>query len=50
MTKPIFDNLPDLAPPTPPARRSSSRRPLAGMPVPLHPGAARYFKEKGVMK
>ena len=21
---------------------------LSGMPVPLHPGAARYFKEKGL--
>ena len=31
-------------------RRSSSKSALTGMPVPLHPGAERYFKEKGVMK
>ena len=25
-------------------------RALAGMPIPLHPGAERYFREKGVLK
>ncbi len=23
---------------------------LVGMPIPLHPGAEKYFKEKGVLK
>ena len=34
--------------PTPPPRRSSRDKALVGMPVPLHPGAERYYRENGL--
>ncbi|WP_186418586.1 TAXI family TRAP transporter solute-binding subunit [Bosea sp. CS1GBMeth4] len=48
MTKAIFENLPDLAAAHAAARAIKLESALEGMPVPLHPGAARYFKEKGM--
>lgn len=48
MTKAIFENLPDLAAAHAAARAIKLDSALEGMPVPLHPGAARYFKEKGL--
>lgn len=48
MTKAIFENLPDLAAAHAAARSIKLENALEGMPVPLHPGAARYFKEKGL--
>ena len=43
-----FENLPDLAAAHAAARSIKLESALEGMPVPLHPGAARYFKEKGL--
>ncbi len=43
----VFRNSPPLT------RRpvtSSSKAPSPGMPVPMHPGAQKYFDEKGVKK
>ena len=34
----------------PHVRIEAKRRALEGMPVPLHPGAEKYYKEVGVMK
>jgi TRAP transporter TAXI family solute receptor len=48
MTKAIFENLPDLAAAHAAARSIKLENALDGMPLPLHPGAARYFKEKGL--
>lgn len=48
MTKAVFDSLPDLAAAHAAARSIKLESALEGMPVPLHPGAARYFKEKGL--
>lgn len=48
MTKAVFENLPDLAAAHAAARSIKLESALEGMPVPLHPGAARYFKEKGL--
>jgi TRAP transporter TAXI family solute receptor len=48
MTKTIYDNLGDLAAAHAAARSIKLENALEGMPVPLHPGAARYFKEKGL--
>jgi TRAP transporter TAXI family solute receptor len=49
MTKQLFENLPDLVA----AHKAASDIKLAdatkGMPLPLHPGAEKYYKEKGVM-
>ena len=49
MTKAIFENLSDLTAAHAAARAIKLESALEGMPVPLHPGAARYFKEKGLM-
>ena len=48
MTKAVFENLPDLAAAHAAARSIKLENALDGMPLPLHPGAARYFKEKGL--
>jgi uncharacterized protein len=50
MTRLVFDSLPELA--TAHFVGSEIRRETAaaGGPVPLHPGAIRYYKEKGLMK
>ena len=36
--------------PTRPGVRSSWKNALNGMPVPLHPGAERYYREVGLIK
>ncbi|MDK9695129.1 MAG: TAXI family TRAP transporter solute-binding subunit [Siculibacillus sp.] len=50
MTKLTFENLDKLAAAHGAAKSIKLENALAGMPVPLHPGAARWFKEKGVLK
>ncbi len=50
MTKAIFESLPDLQAAHAAAKAIKLESALVGMPVPLHPGAAKYFKEKGVLK
>jgi hypothetical protein len=48
MTKALYENLPDLTAAHAAARAIKLDSALEGMPLPLHPGAARYFKEKGL--
>ena len=48
ITKAIFENLPALQEIHKATREVSLETALKGMGVPLHPGAARYFQEKGV--
>lgn len=48
MTKSIFDNLGELASAHSAGKSITLKGALEGMPVPLHPGAARYFKENGL--
>ena len=50
MTKAIYESLPDLAAAHAAAKDIKLESALAGMPVPMHPGAQRYFNEKGVKK
>jgi TRAP transporter TAXI family solute receptor len=50
MTKAIYESLPELAAAHAAARDIKLENALSGMPVPLHPGAERYFKEKGISK
>uniref|UniRef100_Q07I49 TRAP transporter solute receptor, TAXI family n=1 Tax=Rhodopseudomonas palustris (strain BisA53) TaxID=316055 RepID=Q07I49_RHOP5 len=50
MTKLIFDNLPELANAHAAGKEIKLEKAAANSPVPLHPGAARYYKEKGLMK
>jgi len=48
LTKAIFDNLADLQASHVAAKAISIKDAMKGSPVPFHPGAERYFKEKGV--
>ncbi|MFN3671869.1 MAG: TAXI family TRAP transporter solute-binding subunit [Bosea sp. (in: a-proteobacteria)] len=48
MTKTIYENLGELAAAHAAARSIKLENAIDGMPLPLHPGAARYLKEKGL--
>jgi uncharacterized protein len=50
MTKSLYESLPDLAAAHAAAKDIKLESALIGMPVPMHPGAQRYFDEKGVKK
>ena len=50
MTKQLFENLPEMVAAHKAATAISLKSAMDGMPVPLHPGAARYYKEKGLLK
>ena len=50
MTKSIFENLNELAAAHSAGKAVKLEKALEGMPVPLHPGAEKYFKEKGLIK
>ena len=49
MTKLLFENLPELEASHKAAAQIKLENALTGMPIPLHPGAERYYKEKGLM-
>lgn len=48
ITKTMYENLPFLQAIHPATKAMSLEAAIAGLPVPLHPGAARYFKEQGL--
>ncbi|MGN6536023.1 MAG: TAXI family TRAP transporter solute-binding subunit [Mesorhizobium sp.] len=50
MTKLLFENLDKLAAAHAAAKGIDPAKALEGMPIPLHPGAERYYKEKGLIK
>ncbi len=50
MTKQLFENLDQMVAAHKAAKDISLKDAIAGMPVPLHPGAARYYREKGLIK
>jgi TRAP transporter TAXI family solute receptor len=50
MTKLVFESLPELASAHPAGKEIKLETALAGVPIPLHPGAERYYKEKGLRK
>lgn len=50
MTKLLFENLPELVAAHKAASAISLDGALTGMPVPLHPGAERYYREAGLIK
>ncbi|MFN3973522.1 MAG: TAXI family TRAP transporter solute-binding subunit [Gemmobacter sp.] len=48
ITKTMFENLPFLHAIHPATREISLEAALAGLPMPLHPGAARFYTEQGM--
>ncbi|TWB94829.1 hypothetical protein FBZ93_109269 [Bradyrhizobium macuxiense] len=50
MTKLIYDSLPELANAHAAGKEIKLEAAATGSPVPLHPGAIRYYKEKGLIK
>ncbi len=50
MTKAIFESLPELVNAHVAGKEIKLETAAQGGPAPMHPGAARYFKEKGLMK
>jgi TRAP transporter TAXI family solute receptor len=50
LTKAVYDGLPDLVAAHSAAKEIKLEQAVTGMPVPLHPGAERYFKERGLTK
>jgi uncharacterized protein len=50
MTKAMFENLDAMAAAHVAAKAIKPETAMAGMPVPLHPGAARYYREAGLLK
>ncbi len=50
MTKLLFENLPQMVAAHAAAKLIDPAKALDGMPVPLHPGAERYYKEAGILK
>ncbi len=49
MTKQLFENLPEMVAAHAAAKAISAEKGAAGLPIPLHPGAERYYKEKGLL-
>src|SRR6185437_913789 len=50
MTKLIFESLPELANAHAAGKDIKLESAASGSPIPLHPGAIRYYKEKGLVK
>jgi len=50
MTKSLFDHLDQLVQTDPAAKDIELKRAATGLPVPLHPGAERYYREVGIIK
>ena len=50
MTKALYESLPELSAAHAAAKEIKLQDALSGMPIPVHPGAQRYFDEKGVKK
>lgn len=50
ITKALFENQADLAKAHAKGKELSLEKATKGMSIPLHPGAAKYYKEKGIIK
>jgi hypothetical protein len=50
MTKALWTNLDQLVAAHSAAKAIDIKHALDGMPLPLHPGAEKYYKEVGIIK
>ena len=50
MTKSLFENLDQLVQTHPAAKDIDVKKAARGLPIPLHPGAERYYREIGIIK
>lgn len=50
MTKQLFENLETLVAAHQAAAQIDMAKAMDGMPIPLHPGAERYYREMGILK
>ncbi len=50
MTKALFDNQAELASAHAKGKELSLQKAVKGASIPFHPGAVKYYKEKGAMK
>jgi TRAP transporter TAXI family solute receptor len=50
MTKSLFDHLDQLVQTHPAAKDIDIKKAATGLPIPLHPGAERYYREIGLLK
>jgi len=50
LTKTLFDNQAELGSAHAKGKELSLEKAVKGASIPFHPGAVKYFKEKGVMK
>ncbi len=48
LTKTMYENLPFLQAIHPATKAMAVEKAMAGLPVPLHPGAQRYYEEVGL--
>jgi TRAP transporter TAXI family solute receptor len=48
LTKTMYENLPFLQAIHPATKAMAIEKAMAGLPVPLHPGAQRYYEEVGL--
>ena len=48
ITKTVYENLPFLQAIHPATKEMALEQAIVGLPLPLHPGAARYYQEAGV--
>jgi TRAP transporter TAXI family solute receptor len=50
ITKAIFENISRIETAHAKGKEVKLEKALVGMPIPLHPGAAKFYKEKGMVK